>query len=166
MLVGLVGCGDDKTTQPNVDMGVTADSAVVETDSATEEDAEAPADATVATDGASQEDAETPADAATLADAAATAATWGDVHAEFRAACTGCHAGSSSGGHNMAQSSAADAYEDSQLSSGVCSGLTKGACAAVRVRAGTMPPGGLSPSERTRVADIIDSWVAGGQLAP
>lgn len=174
MVAGLVGCGgDEETPQPNVDMGVAADSAVVEADSAIEEDAAAPADATAATDGGSREDAAVPADAAALADAAladaaVTAATWGDVHTEFRSSCTPCHSTGSSGGFQVAQTNAADAYDDSQLSatSGACAGLTKGACSAVRVRNGSMPPGGLSASERTRVADIVDSWVAGGQLAP
>ena len=72
-----------------------------------------------------------------------------------------------SGGHQMAQASAAMAYADSQLMAGACAGLTKGACAAMRVRAGSMPPGGGLPEPaRTELANLLDAWVAGGQTGP
>jgi hypothetical protein len=90
---------------------------------------------------------------------------WTAVHNEFKALCTPCHgANGGSGGHKMGQPDALKAHMDSQLTAGRCAGLTKGACAAVRIRAGEMPATGpLPPAERTRVAALIDAWVAAGQ---
>lgn len=109
-------------------------------------------------------------DAAMASDAATPAVTWGDVHAALRANCTPCHATGGSGGHNMAQTDATMAYADSQLmgSGGACaSSITKGACAAMRVHAGSMPPGGgLAEPTRSEVAALLDGWVAAGQPAP
>lgn len=95
-------------------------------------------------------------------------ATWGDVHAELASNCGPCHTSGRQGGHSMGQANVAMAHADSQLSAGACAGVTKGECAAMRVRAGSMPPGGggLSPMEREDLADLLDSWVAAGQPAP
>ncbi len=105
-------------------------------------------------------------DAFVSPDAVVTPATWTDVHTALQANCTPCHASIGSGGHNMAQANAMMAYMDSQLSAGACAGITKGACAAMRVRAGSMPPGGLAEPTRTEVANLLDGWVAAGQPAP
>ena len=92
--------------------------------------------------------------------------SWGDVHTQLMSRCAGCHSGARSGGHDMARASAVMAYADSQLTATACAGLTKGACAAMRVRAGTMPPGGLTEPGRTELANLLDAWVAGGQTGP
>jgi hypothetical protein len=91
-------------------------------------------------------------------------ATWTMVHTELKAKCTPCHAGNGFGGHDIGQADEAAAYMDSQQDSTVCAGDTVGGCSAKRIRQGTMPAGGLSASEKIRVADIMDSWIAGGQL--
>jgi len=102
-----------------------------------------------------------------MADAPAMAATWTDVHDQMTMSCTPCHSSGMSGGHRMAQANAAMAYADSQLDAVACAGVTKGACAAMRVRAGTMPPGGIPDlAARAAFADLLDSWVAGGQVGP
>ena len=65
----------------------------------------------------------------------------------------------------MAATDEMAAFTDSQLASGCGGGVTKGACAAIRVRNGSMPQGRtLTPAERTALADLIDQWVAGGQM--
>jgi hypothetical protein len=90
--------------------------------------------------------------------------SWTAVHNEFKALCTPCHgANGGSGGHKMGQPYALKAHMDSQLTAGRCAGVKKGECAAVRIRAGEMPPGGLPTADRTRVAALIDAWVAAGQ---
>jgi len=94
------------------------------------------------------------------------AASWADVHDQLTMRCTPCHSSGMSGGHRMAQANATMAYADSQLAAVACAGLTKGACAAMRVRAGTMPPGGLPEPARTELANLMDSWVAAGQTGP
>jgi hypothetical protein len=89
---------------------------------------------------------------------------WTAVHNEFKTLCTPCHgANGGSGGHKMGQPDALKAYMDSQLSSNICAGKKKGACASVRILDGSMPPRSLSAAERTRVSGLIDAWVAAGQ---
>lgn len=102
---------------------------------------------------------------APVPDAPVGATTWsGSVHASVRTSCGPCHAGGGSGGHNMAAVDDMMSFTDSQLPSTVCAGLTKGACAARRVRDGSMPAGGPLPEPaRTQLADLLDRWVAGGQ---
>lgn len=91
-------------------------------------------------------------------------ATWSSIHTQFTTRCTPCHVSSKSGGHNMGQADVAAAYADSQLASAACAGKSKGACAAVRVRNGSMPATGPLPEpERTNLANLIDQWVAAGE---
>lgn len=85
------------------------------------------------------------------------------VHPMLTGACSPCHSTGSSGGHQIAMADIGMAYTQSQRNAGACSGLTVGACSAQRVRAGTMPPGGLPMAQRTALADALDTWVAGGQ---
>lgn len=103
-------------------------------------------------------------DAATV-DARMASPTWVAVHNEFKALCQPCHGNNGgSGGHKMGQTDVIKAYMDSQLNSNTCTGKKKGACAADRIRAGTMPQGApLSAGERARVAGLIDAWVLAGQ---
>jgi hypothetical protein len=105
-------------------------------------------------------------DAFVTPDAVTVPATWTEVHTALQSNCTPCHVSIRSGGHNMAQADEAAAYTDSQLTAGRCVGITKGACAAMRVRAGTMPPGGLAEPTRSQVAALLDGWVEAGQPAP
>ena len=90
------------------------------------------------------------------------------VHTELVASCSPCHSTRSNGTFRGAQDDLAAAHESTQLpaSAEECAGMTKGECSAVLIRSGIMPPAGLSPSERTRVADLIDAWVAAGQPPP
>lgn len=154
----LAGCPDN---------GTAADAATPRTDAFSAADAaEGSADAAMT----AMDDAAMVAmdDAATMADAPPTPATWSEVHAQLRMHCALCHGGGvpATGGHNMAQTDAMAAFDDSQLPAGACAGLTKGACAAMRVRAGTMPPGGLAEPARSTVAAVLEGWVAAGQPAP
>jgi uncharacterized membrane protein len=101
-------------------------------------------------------------------DAPMAAATWADVHTQLQMRCALCHGGGTpaTGGHNMGQADVMAAYNDSQLPAGACAGITKGACAAMRVRAGSMPPGGLAEPARSELASLLDRWVEAGQPAP
>jgi hypothetical protein len=67
----------------------------------------------------------------------------------------------------MGSTDVAKAYKDSQQPSdfgGVCAGKTMGACAAIRVRDGSMPKGTtLADADKTKLADMIDAWVTAGQ---
>ena len=97
-------------------------------------------------------------------DAPGAAVRWSTVHTSLQTSCSPCHAGSSAGGHNMAGVDEMRSYIDSQVASTRCAGLNTGACAARRVRDGSMPPGGLAEPARTNLANLLDRWVAGGQL--
>jgi hypothetical protein len=102
-------------------------------------------------------------------DAGPMMVTWTQVHTELVRACSPCHSTGSSGGVRFAQSSLTAAYAESQRMSVACgASSTYGACAADRIRNGTMPTGGgIRPlDERARVQAIIDAWVAGGQVGP
>lgn len=134
------------------------------TDAASVVDARASVDADVTNEGGVPLDAPLGSDAP-VPDAPVGATTWsGSVHASVRTSCGPCHAGGGSGGHNMAAVDDMMSFTDSQLPSTVCAGLTKGACAARRVRDGSMPAGGPLPEPaRTQLADLLDRWVAGGQ---
>ena len=89
--------------------------------------------------------------------------SFSSVHPMLTGSCSPCHSTGASGGHRIAMADIAMAYTQSQRMAGACSGLTVGACSAQRVRAGTMPPGGLPMAQRTALADALDTWVAGGQ---
>ena len=80
-----------------------------------------------------------------------------DVQPIFQRYCSTCHTGGGSGGHNIGTS-----YADTQLASYYCPDLTKGACAIVRIRNGTMPPGGGAGLTAEELA-TLDAWVMGGQ---
>lgn len=88
-------------------------------------------------------------------DAPAAPVTFPTVHASLRTSCVPCHATGNSGGHNMAAADEMAAFTDS---------VRFGNRAAMRVRAGTMPPGGLPEPARTNLATLLDQWNAGGQL--
>ena len=96
-------------------------------------------------------------------DAPAGAVTWSLVHASLRTSCGPCHATGNQGGHNIAAADEMAAFTDSQDTSR-CAGLSIGACSARRVRDGTMPLGGLAEPGRTNFANLLDRWVAGGQM--
>ena len=166
LALSLVGCPTPEVTP---DAAVRNDAFVAPGEDAptTPDDTGTPVDAhVVATDDTGMMMADP--DAFVSPDAVTVPATWTDVHTALQANCTPCHVSIGSGGHNMAQADEMMAYVDSQLMSGVCAGLTKGACAAMRVRAGSMPPGGAGLAEPTRseVAALLDGWVAAGQPAP
>lgn len=164
-LAGLAACGDSTGN----DAGVTVDAAASDVDAAASDldAATSTVDGGTPSDGGT-EDAAASDDAAVVADDAATVVTettWDDVHPDLQSRCAPCHSTGSSGGTNFARTNADDAYADSQESAGSCSGLTVGACAAQRVRAGQMPPGGgLPAAQRTALADLLDAWVADGQV--
>jgi hypothetical protein len=106
-------------------------------------------------------------DSGSLVDSGAvTVATWTQVHAELKAACVPCHSTLGSGSHKVAQTDAALAYADAKKPSNVCAGMTVGACSAKRIRNGTMPAAGLPAATKTRIADLMDTWIAGGQVGP
>lgn len=160
VVVSLAACSSDGSVTPETDSGPQADGA---TDTGTQIKDSGTAQDTGTTDSGTPDSGT--ADSGTKD--AGPAATWTAVHTEFVANCTPCHSTGGSGGHNMAQASIPKAYADSQLASGVCAGLTKGACAGVRIRNGSMPLSKtLSAAEKTRIADIVDSWVGGGQKGP
>jgi hypothetical protein len=93
-----------------------------------------------------------------------------DVQPILQAKCAPCHTSNGSGGANFATS-----YADSQLSSYYCPGLTKGACALVRIQNGTMPFGagctgnpvldaGKPACVTAAQQQTIQSWISQGQL--
>jgi hypothetical protein len=70
----------------------------------------------------------------------------------------------------MGSTDVSKAHADSQLPSNSgaspagCAGKTKGACAAIRVRDGSMPQGAaLSDADKKELADLLDAWVTAGQ---
>jgi hypothetical protein len=100
-------------------------------------------------------------------DSGVVTATWTQVHTELETACAPCHVSNAFGGHKVGQTDAALAFADAKKASTVCAGMTVGACSAMRIRNGSMPTGGgLPAATKTRIADLMDTWVAGGQLGP
>jgi hypothetical protein len=77
-----------------------------------------------------------------------------DVQPIFAAKCGFCHNGGGSGGHNIGTS-----YADTQLSSYSCPGLTKGECALVRIKNGSMPG---SPPVTPAEEAILQAWIDAG----
>ena len=158
------------------DTATPADTAVAEdtatpADTAVAEDTATPADTQVA------EDTATPADTQVTEDTATPAVTFAAVHPIFAAKCASCHTTGGSGGANLGASNIATAYADSQESSSVCPGLTKGACALVRILNGTMPKGaGCSGDPATDAGksgcltaaqqETLEQWIDDGQLGP
>jgi uncharacterized membrane protein len=162
LATGLAGCPTETT---GTDAGMTAmPDAHVQEDAPSMAMEDAPSMAMEDAPSMAMEDAPS----MMMADSpAAMSATWADVHDELSMRCGSCHTTGRSGGHSMGQTDVAMAYADSQLAAAACAGVTKGACAAMRVRAGTMPPGGISDmAAREALADLMDSWVAGGQVGP
>ena len=101
--------------------------------------------------------------------------TWDDVYPIFATSCTPCHRGtgsatSGSGGHSIAATDKAIAYDASQLSADVprCAGMTVGECALIRIRDGSMPATGDCQEPVTAKcpdADeqaLIEQWIADG----
>jgi len=78
-----------------------------------------------------------------------------DVQPIFKKYCGNCH-GNSGQGFN-----AAGSYDSTQLDSYYCKNMTKGACAVVRIKEGSMPPFGKVSDEDL---NTLDEWVKGGQL--
>ena len=170
------------------DTATPADTAVAEdtatpADTAVAEDTATPADTAVAEDTATPadtqvaEDTATPADTQVTEDTATPAVTFAAVHPIFAAKCASCHTTGGSGGANLGASNIATAYADSQESSSVCPGLTKGACALVRILNGTMPKGaGCSGDPATDAGksgcltaaqqETLEQWIDDGQLGP
>ena len=112
-------------------------------------------------------------------DATGAGVTFDAPHAVFAAKCSPCHTGGGSGGHNMGAADLNAAYVDSQKAAAIakCSGLTKGACTIVRIKAGDMPQGRGCTGDPTQDAangdcltqaqqDTIQQWIDDGQLAP
>jgi hypothetical protein len=92
-----------------------------------------------------------------------------DVQPILQTHCAPCHTVSGSGGANFATE-----YAGTQLSSYYCSGMTKGACALVRIQNGTMPQGkGCTGNPATDAGNsacltaaqqaTLQAWIAGGQ---
>lgn len=162
LAAALAGCPDNNTSP---------DAASPGTDAFSASDAFSADDTGSTPDAAATEDAPMAMmeDAPAANDAFVAPATWSDVHAQLTVSCSPCHVSFGSGGHNMAQADVMAAYTDSQLAGSGLScptEMTKGACAAMRVRAGTMPPGGLAEPRRSEVAALLEGWVAAGQPAP
>ncbi|MEW5740102.1 MAG: MopE-related protein [Myxococcota bacterium] len=106
------------------------------------------------------------------ADEGCTMTTTYAGHAQpiFQAKCGPCHTTFGSGGHNIGTT-----YSSTQLPSYYCAGLTKGACALVRIQNGTMPAGagcsGNPAQDSGNPACLnaaqqatLQSWITGGQL--
>ena len=170
-------CGDDDPAPQNdtatVDTTTGTDTAT-EQDTATEPDTEtdtATADTATGTDTAAEQDT------ATVDTTEPAGEPFDGPHAVFAAKCTPCHSNNGSGGHNMGASDIDAAYTDSQKNAGACSGLTKGACALVRVQAGQMPLGagctgdpgqdsGNAACLTQAEQDLLEQWIDDGQLPP
>ena len=148
-----------------------AETTVAETTVAETTVAETTTTETTETDTATAQD--------TAPDETAAGVTFDDPHAIFAVKCTPCHAGGSSGGHNMAATDVAAAFTDSQKAAvkAACAGKTKGACTLIRIQAGQMPAGrGCSGNPETDAANsacltaaqqaTLKAWIDGGQLAP
>jgi hypothetical protein len=166
LAVALAGCPDNTTTPDAASGGTDAFSEVDAGGGGTPDAFSADDTGPQMDTGGSTDDAAMMAmdDAAATPDAFLAPATWTEAHAQLTA-----HVSIGSGGHNMAQADAMAAYTDSQLMGSGFScptTITKGACAAMRVRAGTMPPGGLAEPMRSEVAAVLEGWVAAGQPAP
>ena len=147
-VASLMGC---PTTESGTDAGPRTDAFVVATD-APGGGSDAPviaADAPVIAADAPVVAADAPSP-----DAPGAAVTFGTVHASLRTSCAPCHAGGGAGGHNIAAADQMAAFNDA---------VRIGSTAASRVRAGTMPPGGLSEPARTNLANLLDQWIAGGR---
>ncbi len=97
------------------------------------------------------------------------------VHAIFTAKCTPCHAGSApeagSGGAALGASDSAVSFDATQLDAGfaACAGKSKGECALIRIKDGSMPKGGgcdTDPNGADCVTAaeqaIIQQWIDGG----
>ena len=100
-----------------------------------------------------------------------------NAHAIFAAKCSGCHTGGSAGGHNIGLADVDAAYTQSQQNadSALCTNLSNGACALVRIQNGNMPQGrdcsgnpvmdADKPACLTQAEqDTLAAWIAGGQV--
>ena len=104
--------------------------------------------------------------------------TFDEVSPIFVAKCAPCHTTGTFGGHNLGDDDLVAAYQDSQLDANiaVCNGLTKGACALVRIQNGSMPMGfGCTGDPKADDAEVcltqeeqdrIQAWIDDGELAP
>lgn len=104
--------------------------------------------------------------------------TFDEIAPIYQAKCLPCHVSGTFGGHNIGDDDLAAAYEDSQLEANIasCNGLTKGACALVRIQDGSMPMGFGCTGDPTmdegelcltqEEQDRIQSWIDDGELGP
>ena len=189
----LSACSDDEDTtttdttaaETSTPETTAAETTVAETTTADSAASDAPPEDTAVataqdtTPLAETHEADTATAEETTAGETSVGVTFDDPHAVFAEKCTPCHAGGSSGGHNMAATSVDTAYTDSQKGAAnpACNGKTKGACALVRIQAGQMPLGrGCSGNPDTDAANAscltaaqqatLKAWIDGGQLAP
>lgn len=104
--------------------------------------------------------------------------TFDEIAPIYQDKCLPCHTTGTFGGHNIGDDDLAAAYEDSQLDANIatCNGLTKGACALVRIQNGSMPMGfgctgdpAVDDGELCLTAeeqDRIQTWIDDGELGP
>jgi hypothetical protein len=114
-------------------------------------------------------------DGGTTEDTSTTTGAYSAIHTIFTAKCTPCHAGSApeagSGGAALGASSAAVSFDATQLDSGfaACAGKSKGECALIRIKDGSMPKGAgcdtdpngakcVTPAEQA----VIEQWISAG----
>ena len=113
----------------------------------------------------------------TTPDTAAATVTWDDVYPIFAASCAPCHNsatpnGGPSGGHSIASSNQAVAYQASQLPARIakCAGKKIGECALIRIQDGSMPASGDCREPKTdKCPDaseqaLIQQWIDDGML--
>lgn len=108
------------------------------------------------------------------ADVGPEVVTWDAVQPIFATSCAPCHAGNSatagSGGHAIGSPDPDVGYAASQLDAAIakCSGLTKGECALLRIRDGSMPATGeCREPVQPKCPDVdeqalIERWVNDG----
>lgn len=102
-------------------------------------------------------------------------ATWDDIYPIYAASCGPCHSsgspdGGPSGGHSIASTDRAVAYQASQraATAAQCSGLTVGECGLVRIQDGSMPANGACQDPKTDQCPdagqqaLIQAWIDAG----
>lgn len=87
-----------------------------------------------------------------------------DVKPRYVAHCSSCHTGGTGDNCSGGANACFDRYEDlaSAEDSSACSGGTQAQCTLTRIRNSSMPQGGMSSSDRTALADLIETWIATG----
>jgi len=176
MAAPLIGaaCGDDETKS---DTSQPQDTAAETTDTAAPDTA-APDTATpdTAQDTATPDTAVEETAAEVTEEVTPEAVTWDDVYPIFAASCSPCHAAGSatggSGGHSIASTDKAVAYQASQRPANIakCAGKVVGECALIRIQDGSMPATGDCQDPKTDKCpdageqELIQRWIDQGML--